>query len=733
MLHGHGKPRHQPQPRPPAAPFPAPPPFSPPTTTSSTSWRNHHTLHSAISPAPPLSTTHEDDDALLALLRAGETDAAYRLFAASPSLPESPTAASRLLAQLSYRSTSSHTFSRAAGLLHRLRAQGGLNLLDANSLSLAASAAARSGNAHLAHSLLLSMLRRGLLPDRRAYTAAISRLRPAHALRLFDAVLHHLRRAPGSTSASFSLPDTAAFNAALSACADAGDCRRFRQLFDEMRSWPGAAPDALTYNVAIKMCARAGRRDLVARVLERILSSGLAPCATTFHSLVAAYVGFGDIPTAERIVQAMREGRSDVCLLLRLVAVEGNDEKGIAIVVDEHSDVLEDIVGPKPEEGTEAPLLSRTYPPNSRVYTTLMKGYMNAGRVDDVVAMARAMRREGETMPASRPDHVTYTTVVSTLVAAGDMERAHAVLDEMARAGVPASRVTYNVLIKGYCQQLQMSRARELLEEMTTDAGIEADVVTYNTLIDGCVLMDDSAGALALFNEMRTRGVAPSTVSYTTLMKAFAASGQPKVAHKVFEEMEKDPRVTVDRAAWNMLVEGYCQQGMLETAKQMVERMKESGVQPGVATYGSLAKGIAIARKPGEALLLWNEVKERCEAGNGNGNGKAALKPDEELLDALADVCVRGAFFKKALEIVACMEENGIAPNKTKYKKIYIEMHSRMFTSKHASQARQDRRRERKRAAEAFKFWLGLPNSYYGSEWRIGPLVGGDGDEDQLE
>jgi pentatricopeptide repeat protein len=173
-----------------------------------------------------------------------------------------------------------------------------------------------------------------------------------------------------------------------------------------------------------------------------------------------------------------------------------------------------------------------------------------------------------------------------------------------------------------------------------------------------------------------------------------------------------------------MLVDGYCQQGLLDTAKQTVERMKERGVQPDVATYGSLAKGIAIARKPGEALVLWNEVKERCEASAGG------FKPDEELLDALADVCVRGAFFKKALEIVACMEENGIAPNKTKYKKIYIEMHSRMFTSKHASQARQDRRRERKRAAEAFKFWLGLPNSYYGSEWRISPLVSTEDDND---
>lgn len=655
------------------------------------------TNNTASSPAAASSThthTHTADanaqlDAhLLSLLRDGHTDAAYHLFASNPSLPLSPVSASRLLAQLSYSS-----FSRASALLHRLRARQALHLLDANSLSLASSASARSNNPHLAYSLLLSMLRRGLLPDRRAYTAALARLPPSRALRLFDALLHHLRHHHNKTN---SLPDTAAFNAALSACADAGDCIRFRHLFDQMPAW-NAPPDALTYNVLIKMCARAGRKDLVARVLHRILSSGLTPCATTFHSLVAAYVGFGDIPTAERIVQAMRERRTDICLLFRAVADDH------IISHDQQSCVLEDIV--KPWEQDEVPLLPKAYPPNSRVYTTLMKGYMNAGRVEDVVAMLRAMRREGETSPASRPDHVTYTTVISTLVAAGDMERARAVLEEMGQAGVAASRVTYNVLIKGYCQQLQAGKAKELLAVDMAEAGIQPDVVTYNTLIDGCVLTDDSAGAVALFNEMRERGIAPSAVSYTTLMKAFAASGQPKLAHKVFDEMEKDPRVAVDRAAWNMLVEAYCRLGLLESAKKVVERMKARGVQPDVATYGSLAKGIAVARRPGEALLLWEEIKEK--------------EVDGEVVEALADVCVRAALFRKALEMVARMEEMGVEPNKAKYKRMYVDLHSRMFTSKHASQARQDRRRERKRAAEAFKFWLGLPNSYYATDWRL--------------
>uniref|UniRef100_A0A0A9DIB2 Pentacotripeptide-repeat region of PRORP domain-containing protein n=1 Tax=Arundo donax TaxID=35708 RepID=A0A0A9DIB2_ARUDO len=408
----------------------------------------------------------------------------------------------------------------------------------------------------------------------------------------------------------------------------------------------------------------------------------------------------------------MREGRKDICLLLRSLAAEAQPQKQQS--ANAAALLLDDIVvirGNYEEEDVPHVLLNKAYTPNARVYTTLMKGYMNAGRVDDVVAMLRAMQREGETTPASRPDHVTYTTVISALVAAGDMDRARAVLDDMAADGVPANRVTYNVLLKGYCHQLQITKARDLFQEMTTkqQSMIEPDVVTYNTLMDGCVLTDDSAGALAVFNEMRSRGIAPSTASYTTLMKAFIMSGQPKVAHKVFDEMERDPRVRVDRPAWNMLVEGYCRLGLLDTAKQVVEQMRERGVRPDVATYGSLVKAVAAARKPGEALLLWNEVKERCP------------EADEELLEALADVCVRAAFFKKALEIVACMEEKGIAPNKTKYKKMYIEMHSRMFTSKHASQARQDRRRERKRAAEAFKFWLGLPNSYYGTDtdWRI--------------
>ncbi|KAJ0465269.1 putative tetratricopeptide-like helical domain superfamily [Helianthus annuus] len=705
--------------------FLSPSPPSAKIFTSSTTTTT--TTTTATNPSTSITTTNtvtpprrDSDETLLNLLRQRKTDDAWVIYTQSPHLPN-PTCLSRLISQLSYQNTPS-ALTRAQSIIRRLRHERQLHRLDSNSLGLLAVAAAKSGDTLYANSILKSMLRSGYLPHVKAWSAVVSRLAasgddgPKEAVKLFSQVTRTIRRITEPNLVMNSRPDTAAYNAVLNACANLGWTEKFLQLFDEMPE-SECEPDILTYNVMIKLCARTERKDLLVFVLERIIEKGIPLCMTTLQSLVASYIGFGDLETAEKVVQAMREGRRDLCRILR----EANLQE---FPNENESEVFEKLLpNMKYPTDYEPPLLEKVFAPNTRMYTTLMKGYMKAGRIKDTVRMLEAMRNQEDS--SSHPDHVSYTTVVSALVNVGSMEKARQVLTEMTRSGVQANRITYNILLKGYCQQLQLDNARETIKEMI-NAGIEPDAVSYNTLIDGCILIDDCAGALAFFNEMRARGIAPTKISYTTLMKAFSVSGQPKLAHDVFSEMEKDPRVKVDLVAWNMLIEAYSRAGMLDPAKELVEKMKKKGVYPDVATYGSLASCIALAKKPGEALLLWNEIKERCgliitdEVKVSKSVSKVPiLKPDEGLLDTLADICVRAAFFKKALEIVAFMEELGIAPNKTKYTRIYVEMHSRMFTSKHASRARQDRRIERKRAAEAFKFWLGLPNSYYGSEWRL--------------
>ncbi|KAK1409810.1 hypothetical protein QVD17_36339 [Tagetes erecta] len=701
--------------------------FNSTTTRNINILRTEATTNSSTSISTTTATTPSQrktnsDDILLNLLRQRKTEDAWIAYTQSPHLPN-PTCLSRLICQLSYQNTPS-ALTRAQSIIRRLRHERQLHRLDSNSLGLLAVSAAKSGDTLYANSILKSMLRSGYLPHVKAWSAVVSRLAasgddgPKEAVKLFSQVTRTIRRFSEPDLVMNSRPDTAAYNAVLNACANLGWTDKFRQLFDEMPE-SECEPDVLTYNVMIKLCARIERKDLLVFVLERILEKQIPLCMTTLQSLVASYIGFGDLDTAEKIVQAMREGRLDLCRILRDANLQELEKEN-----DNDNEVFEKLLpNMNYPSDYEPPLLQKVFVPNTRMYTTLMKGYMKAGRIKDTLRMLEAMRNQEDS--SSQPDHVSYTTVVSALVNVGSMEKARQVLTEMTRSGIQANRVTYNILLKGYCQQLQLDNARETIKEMI-NAGIEPDAVSYNTLIDGCILIDDCAGALEFFNEMRAKGIAPTKISYTTLMKAFSVSGQPKLAHDVFNEMEKDPRVKVDLVAWNMMIEAYSRAGMLDPAKELVDKMKRKGVYPDVATYGSLASCIALARKPGEALLLWNEIKERCglvtsdETQVLKSSSKVpVLKPDEGLLDTLADICVRAAFFKKALEIVAFMEELGIAPNKTKYTRIYVEMHSRMFTSKHASRARQDRRVERKRAAEAFKFWLGLPNSYYGSEWRL--------------
>lgn len=123
-----------------------------------------------------------------------------------------------------------------------------------------------------------------------------------------------------------------------------------------------------------------------------------------------------------------------------------------------------------------------------------------------------------------------------------------------------------------------------------------------------------------------------------------------------------------------------------------------------------MVKGYAQAGKSGDVLVMWREIKQRTE------DAIQPLQPDEVLLNCLVDTCVRAGYFQRALEVVACMEEKGIPANKTKYKRIFIELYSDLYTSRHASQRRRDRSEEKRGAVEAFKFWLGLPNKYYGAE-----------------
>lgn len=717
-------------------PLPSPPSASTSLSQTSEDQFNEHTIEPVI-PHNQIDLSQREDEMLTALKDRRTDEAWHSLeFLLSNGHTPSSVCLSRLVAQLSYKGTPS-SLSKAQTLVAILQKKRSVSLLDCDSLGLLAMASAKSGAAQYAYTIVKLMFKLGLNPHVKAWSAVVSKLGKhkedvPFALTLFEDVCKRVKEAEAKTSDCQDIeetsendrgysptmrPDTGAFNAVLNACANASLAEKASELFHELYEF-GLRPDVLTFNIMIKLYAMSENREKLATILDQMAQAGVKPCLSTMHSLVAAYIGLDDLERAEMLVKALKEGRGDIRSILSSEIEDANNHMSkssvetLDLAIGETVESVEAAHSASPGyEEDKSAALKLNFRPDTRMYTILMKGYMQKGRLNDVMRTLAAMENQEDI--ESHPNEVTYTTAISACVRLGFLDEARSLLLEMSARKVPANVVTYNVLLHGYCKATQIPKARVLMADMRK-AGIHPDVVSYNTLVDGYISIDDNASALALFTEMRDAGIAPSNVSYTTLMKAFARSNQPELAAKVFEEMEQDGRIKVDVIAWNILIECYSNAGLVKNAMMSFERMKAHGHEPRVATYGSLVKAFAAAGKPGEALVLWKEIQERLEAKNYRAT---SFKPDPGLLDALVDICVRAGFFQKALEIVACMEKHQIPADKIKYKRMFVELHSRLYTSKHASQARRDRTAERRRAVEAFKFWVGLPNKYYESNW----------------
>ncbi|KAL0375118.1 UNVERIFIED_CONTAM: putative pentatricopeptide repeat-containing protein [Sesamum radiatum] len=119
---------------------------------SSFAFRPPKTLqHPSFFPTASNKVSNSQDQVLLTLLQQRKTEEAWLLYAQCAQLPN-PTCLSRLVSQLSYLNTA-EGLTRAQSIIQRLRREGQLHRLDANSLGLLAVAAAKGGTLCMPHQL----------------------------------------------------------------------------------------------------------------------------------------------------------------------------------------------------------------------------------------------------------------------------------------------------------------------------------------------------------------------------------------------------------------------------------------------------------------------------------------------------------------------------------------------------------------------------------------------------
>merc|ERR1719409_942826 len=124
--------------------------------------------------------------------------------------------------------------------------------------------------------------------------------------------------------------------------------------------------------------------------------------------------------------------------------------------------------------------------------------------------------------------------------------------------------------------------------------------------------MKETGKVMALYEEMKSLGIHPNTITYNTILNAFAQGGAMNRVPALLEDMkESDPPVEPDIVTYSTIVKGFCNSGNLDRALKVLKDMKASGkYAPDEVMYNSLLSGCAKEHRPDEALQLLNDMKK---------------------------------------------------------------------------------------------------------------------------
>uniref|UniRef100_A0A0D9WDT1 Pentacotripeptide-repeat region of PRORP domain-containing protein n=1 Tax=Leersia perrieri TaxID=77586 RepID=A0A0D9WDT1_9ORYZ len=229
-------------------------------------------------------------------------------------------------------------------------------------------------------------------------------------------------------------------------------------------------------------------------------------------------------------------------------------------------------------------------------------------------------------------------------------------------------------------------------------SGIAPDACTYNILMRAAAV-DDSGSvedARNLFDEMLQRGIAPTIVTFGTLVTAYCGAGRIEEAFKVKEVMSSQYKIRPNAYVYASLMKALCQKGKVDDAVRLKEEMvrdKELVLDSGA--YATLARALfRVGRKEevvglleemkGKGITVGREVYNAMIAGFCEDEGdldaafaalddmqKDGCKPDAMSYNTLvAKLCKMGRW-RDASELVEDMPRRGCRPDVVTYRMLF--------------------------------------------------------------
>lgn len=281
-------------------------------------------------------------------------------------------------------------------------------------------------------------------------------------------------------------------------------------------------------------------------------------------------------------------------------------------------------------------LLSEGLQPDGIMYSCLMKFAAECGRtmlsrelaemlpnldVQNFMALMRSAVRDRDATRAVAlfrrwqasevpVDIAAWNCCMDACISAGRIQQGRELLDEMVKT-IPADIITYNTLMKGYCQVGDIDGAKRMIRELEA-GGLQPNDVTYNCLINAAATNGSFEQAWDVIETMTRKNVTPDHYTIAIMMKTLKKVTNPRKVFQTLALIESSGvDVFSDEVMLNTVLETCIRHNETSRLEKILNGFLDSGLKPSIHTFASLLKAAGILKWPEKCWKLWNEMEAR--------------------------------------------------------------------------------------------------------------------------
>ncbi|KAF2317470.1 hypothetical protein GH714_022583 [Hevea brasiliensis] len=207
------------------------------------------------------------------------------------------------------------------------------------------------------------------------------------------------------------------------------------------------------------------------------------------------------------------------------------------------------------------------------------------------------------------PSEYTYRALVEALCQEMDLYKARKVLESMLKKeGGDRTRI-YNIYLRALCL---LNSATELLNVLVSMLQTECqpDVITLNIVINGFCKMGRIDEALKMLNDMTTgKFCAPDAVTFTTIIGGLLNVGRTHEALNLFHQVMRENGISPGVVTYNAVLRGLFKLQLADEAMRVFRRMLADGVAANSNTYSIIIDGLCSSDQIDEAKKFWDNVR----------------------------------------------------------------------------------------------------------------------------